>query len=370
LKNAAILAINAVDHRFSFNLTAKKIIAPQHFVESLQTFNESALAKYLVDKKKIIILLGAGVQHHPQAAAIRQQAHALAQQYHATVADLTDGANSAGAWLAGAVPHRLPGNEALNHVGLSAYEMLVKHRQAYILLNVEPDKDFANAHLATQAFSQANFVLALSTYRNPVLEMHADIILPIAAFTETSGTYVNTEGKWQSVKGMAKPIGGVRPAWKVLRALANFLQLPDFAYESSDEIRDVMQHIVAHSPASQHTQAAAIKTKKVNTQTLWRIGEVPMYAVDALTRRAPALQAAQFATEGEVNVVRIHPETAKKLGLQSGARVRVTQHAAASELILQIDTSIAEDALWIAGAIEKTNKLGDLIGEVEITAVL
>ena len=132
----------------------------------------------------------------------------------------------------------------MNHAGLNAYEMLEKApRKAYLFLNVEPDLDCANAHVVTEALKQAKCVVALSIYRNPLLDAHAHVILPMAPFTETSGTFVNALGIWQSFKGMAKPLQSTRPAWKILRALGNFLHLNDFAYESSEDVRHEVKKI-------------------------------------------------------------------------------------------------------------------------------
>jgi len=378
---AKIVAINPLDYAFNFDLTAKKITANlsealasvanafhAEFADVAVDAEAIAIADVLRDKQKVCILVGALAHHDQHAANIRFIAQKIAAATKGKVALLTDGANSAGAWLAGAIPHRHAGGVAINEVGFSAYGMLEKPRKAYILLNVEPELDCANAALACSAMTQAKFVLALSMYRNPILEQHADLILPIAPFTETSGTYVNATGEWQSFTGVAKTYQSVRPAWKVLRVLGNFLHLEGFGYESSEEIKHEVKALVEKMPTSsmQFTQPANFNLQ-TNKSRLTRIGEVPIYALDSLVRRSKPLQETQVIIEGDLAAVRIHPNTAATLHLQAGDQVRVRQAHAETQLPWIVDTRIAEGAAWIPAGIEASATLGDIMGEVEIT---
>jgi len=377
LKGATITAVNPVDYAFHFKLSAKSIIAPHHMVETLsaivkaledssqENHTVNILAEQLRNKQKPFILLGALALQHREASTLRYLAQKIATLTGARVGYMTTGANAAGAWLAGAIPHRLPGGVAINHAGLNAYEMLHKARQGYLLLNVEPD-DCANAHLAAESFKQAKCVIALSLYRHPSLEMAADVILPIAPFTETSGTFVNASGLWQSFTGVATPYAASRPAWKVLRVLANFLKLDGFDYESSEAIKhEIKSHIDHQSfitpPSFQVNESHSLQGK------LSRIGETPIYAIDNLVRHAKPLQEAQTIVQGNVTCVRLHPTTAKKWQVQDGDRVKVKQASASSELLVTLDETIAEEAAWIAAGIPETRALGDVFGEVEIT---
>ena len=232
---------------------------------------------------------------------------------------------------------------------------------------MEPGLDCANAHLAEEAFKQARYVIALSLYRDPLLETYADVILPIAPFTETSGTFINVAGDWQSFTGVAKAYAASRPAWKVLRVLANFLGLTGFDYESSEQVKHEVKALIEKMPAvippvfqqnENHNEKSVCK--------LSRIGEVPIYATDSLVRRSQPLQNAQVIMEGEMNAIRLHPETAKKWHLQDGDNVRVKQASASASLFVKVDSNIALDAAWIAAGVYATRGLGDLFGEVEI----
>jgi len=372
-RQAKIMAVNSVDYAFNFPLHAKKTIAPQHIPSTLEAIikalesssNENEIAKLLRGKQNSCILLGAQALHHPEASRIRYLAQRIANLCNAKLCLITDGANAAGAWLAGAVPHREAGGKPVSQAGLSAYEMLQKPRQAYVLLNVEPEKDCANARQAAEALKQAKFVVALSLYRNPILEAHAHVILPMASFTETSGTFVNAAGDWQSFKGMAKPFGASRPAWKILRVMGNFLHLHGFNDESSEEVKHEVSELTKQMSVgpSQFTQAVSSH----HEVKLMRIGEVPIYAVDSLARRAQPLQEAQTLMEGAIEVVRLHPNTAKKLGLSDGGVANIKQEQAIVRLSVMFDEKIAEDAVWIAGGILATAGLGDLFGPVEVS---
>ncbi|RDI46923.1 NADH-quinone oxidoreductase subunit NuoG [Aquicella lusitana] len=382
LNGAAIVAVNPVDYEFNFKLRAKKTVSPDRIPQVLAALVNDFQAKFdnvsaddetkaitevLRGKQKVSILLGAMALHHPRAATIRYLAEQLAEFTGARVGMLTDGANTAGGWLAGAVPHRHAAGEAINYCGLSAYAMLEKPRKAYLLLNVEPDLDCANAAHAIAALKQAKCVIALSMYRNPVLEAHADIILPIAPFTETAGTFINATGEWQSFNGVAQAYGLSRPAWKILRVLGNFLHLEGFGYESAEEVKHEIKALVEKN-SMEKTKLTQPDHFSLTQETagLTRIGEIPLYAVDSLVRRAKPLQDAQTLMEGDVAAIRMHPKTAAQFDLHEGSTVAVRQSSGEAQLSVMLDARIAEGAVWIAGGIAATSRLGDLIGKVEI----
>ena len=183
-----------------------------------------------------MILLGALAQRDPAFADLRLVAGALAELTGATLGYLPDGGNSVGACLAGVLPHRTLGGRAAQPAGLNVADMFAARLKSYILLGaIEPALDIASP-AALEALKAAEFVVALSPYGTA--KEFAHVILPIGTFAETSGTYVNLEGRWQSVPGAATPVGESRPAWKVLRVLGNLLNLPGFDYTSSDQITE------------------------------------------------------------------------------------------------------------------------------------
>jgi NADH-quinone oxidoreductase subunit G len=384
LAGAAVVALNMIDYDFHFNVAEKEIVAPDELPLALARIAKAlgvsdaglqsvevnakaqAIAAHLREKKSIKILLGALALNHPQAATIRSLAAAIASVTQATVVYLTEGANAAGAWVSGAIPHRGMGGKNLVKSGLDAQAMLREKLKAYLLLNVEPDLDCANPVIAIEALREAKLVIALSVFKNPVLEQYAHVILPIGPFTETSGTYVNAAGTWQSFAGAASATGESRPAWKVLRVLGNWLKLPNFEYQSSEEVLDEVTKFVAGSSATPQLRDSLAEFAKITEDKMFRIGEVPAYSGDSLVRRAEALQATQAIVEGSLSAVRLHSESARKLQCTAGQVVDVMQGKDKVSLPVVIDDRVPLRAAFIANALPSTSGLSELFGEIQI----
>ena len=152
---------------------------------------------------------------------------------------------------------------------------------------VEPNADIATPG-ALEALKSAEFVVALSPYSSA--KEFAHVILPIGTFAETSGTYVNLEGRWQSVPGAAKPVGDSRPGWKVLRVLGNLLNLPGFDYVSSDQITDEVRSAVAQASGAAPKAVTRTLQSKLALNAPAQQREVSLYQIDAVVRRSPSLQ--------------------------------------------------------------------------------
>src|SRR5690606_8195092 len=196
-------------------------------------------------------------------AEIRALAAAIAHATGASFGVLAEGANAAGAWLAGAVPHREAGGKPATPAGLTAAEMLAKPLSAYVLFNVEPWADALDKN-AAQVLAQAQLVVAMTPFASDTLRQVAHVILPIGTFAETSGTYVNLEGIWQSQAGAARPVGEARPGWKVLRVLANMLNQPGFEYTSSEQITDELRKELAQAPEFKVKRSARTLQSKLS----------------------------------------------------------------------------------------------------------
>lgn len=358
LNGAKIAAVNMVDYDFHFPLFQKIIAAPQHFISALEKLDLDLLKS----AKKSFILIGASALNHPHAAQIRAQAHRIANETGAKLGFLTEGANCAGAWIAGAVPHRGVYGSRLSQSGSDVYTMLRKPLQGYMLLNIEPEYDFANSKIAINALAQAECVVALSIFRNPVLEQYANVILPIAPFTETSGTFVNFSGRFQKFRGAANSFGDSRPAWKVLRVLGNLFNCSGFEYDSSEKIID---EIKSHPAQNNFVYSHPIKSCE-SSPGLHRIGEIPIYCGDSMVRRAKALQAAQVIVQPNLNAAHIHPGTAQQFNLKDNELVTIKQHENQVQMPVFFNEKIPRDAVWIAGGIGSAVGLGDLFGSVEV----
>jgi NADH-quinone oxidoreductase subunit G len=247
-----------------------------------------AIAQQLLDGARRHVLLGAVAQRDPAFADLRLVAAAVADLTGATLGYLPEGGNAAGAYLAGAVPHRGVGGRAAQTTGLNVADMLAARLKAYIVFGgIEPQHDIATPS-AMEALKAAECVVALSPYASA--KEYAHIVLPIGTFAETSGTYVNLEGRWQSVPGAVTPVGQARPGWKVLRVLGNLLGLPAFDYNSSDQITGEIHRQVGDAPAVAAKATARTLQSKLPFAAPATERDVPIYQVDSVVRRSSALQ--------------------------------------------------------------------------------
>ena len=255
------------------------------------TDTHRAAAQALLSGEKRAVWLGALGARHAAFADLRALAAALAQLSGASLGRIAEGGNAAGAYLAGAIPHRQAGAKALASAGLSAREMLTAPLRAYVLLGgLEPSLDTLQAE-SLRTLARAEFVVAITPFASEEVKAIAHVMLPMGTFAESSGTYVNCEGVWQSQAGAAAPLGEARPGWKVLRVLGNLLDLEGFAYQSSEEIRaEVHAACAGLAPAGYHgTHAVKLPANGVPAESAVLM-DVPTYQVDALVRRAPSLQ--------------------------------------------------------------------------------
>lgn len=381
LKGVKVIAVNMMDYRFHFKVAEKKIVAPHEFVFALAgiakalmpglaeladvtvTEQDRALAERLRAGEKTVILLGALALNHPEASMIRWLAQQIATATNGAFAMLTEGGNAAGAWISGAIPHRTVAGDRVAP-GLDARAMLEQKRDAYLLLNVDPILDCANAVAAMNALSHAKFVVSLSVFKTPALEQVAHVILPVTPFTETAGTFVNVNGDWQSFRGVATPHEESRPAWKVLRVMGNLFHLQGFDYQAADEVLHEVKSAMQHSSLVVDERKGG--TVKKSHHGLSRVGEIPIYAGDGLVRRAEALQKTQEIIEGDLGTVRMNVETAQGLGLSAGAMARVKQQGGEVRLPVMIDERVPAHAVFVAGGLDVTKELNELFGRIEV----
>jgi len=323
-----------------------------------------AIAEQLSAAAKRSIVLGSEAQMHPSYAQLQALAALIAESLNAPLGSLTSGANSAGACLAGCLPHRGVAGKAVDQPGLDAGAMIQQPLQAYVLLNVEAESDCADAHQTSNALMEARFVVSLSPFRSKAMEKYADVILPVTPFTETSGTFVNVEGQWQSFAAAVAPLGEARPAWKVLRVLGNLFDVDGFDYVSSDEIRAELE--LACAGVTPETRAAAPLTGPVPAiDGLERIADVPIYAVDSITRRASSLQ---MTADAAPLAALINSEEVKRRSLMNVEEVNVQQQGEPQRLPLVIDERIPDGCVMIAAGVPGSSELGCYGSAVHIAA--
>jgi NADH-quinone oxidoreductase subunit G len=241
-----------------------------------------AIAKSLLGGERKAILLGNAAAHHANASSLLSLAQWIAENTGATFGYLTEAANTVGAQWAKAQPQS---------GGLNAAQMLAGGLKAALLLNTEPVEDSAAGAKAVAALAAMQMVVTLSPFKTNMA--FSDVLLPIAPFTETSGSFVNAEGRLQSFHAVVKPLAETRPAWKVLRVLANMLGLPQLAFETS---QDVLKQI----------SATPLQLSNACTSEVRLAGEVDtpcvasIYQLDSLVRRAPSLQLTADAQQAAV----------------------------------------------------------------------
>jgi NADH-quinone oxidoreductase subunit G len=248
------------------------------------TDQHRAIAATLKSGERRAIWLGALAARGSRYSELRALARALAAATGASFGELAEGGNAAGAYLAGAVPHRGVGGAARTTTGLTARQMLEQTLPGYLLLNTEPWADAALPG-AVATLARARCVVAMGAYASDEMKRCAHILLPAATFAETSGTYVNLEGRWQSQGGAAKPLGSSRPAWKILRVLGNLLALANFEYQSSESVRDELKSRLEAAPQPLFRAVSTLHTAATDA-----VLDLPMYQIDPVLRRAAPLQ--------------------------------------------------------------------------------
>jgi NADH-quinone oxidoreductase subunit G len=312
-----------------------------------------AIAKSLASGKGVGIFLGNSAQQHPRASQLHALAQEAAKLAGARFGFLGEAANSVGGYVARCTP---------GANGLNAAAMLAQPRSAYLLVNVEPELDTYHPRHALAAMEAAGFVVALTPYGSAAAG-YADALLPIAPFSETPGTFVNTEGRLQGFNAVVKPLGEARPAWKVLRVLGNLLGLRGFDYDRSEQIRDeacpggdASVHLSNAVEGMQLAPAAA-------PPAIERAADVPIYFADSIVRRAESLQQTSDAA-----VPRAFANAALlgKLGITPGARVRVRQDGGEAVVAIERDDRLADGVVRLAAAHPTTARLGGMFDAITV----
>ena len=334
------------------------------------------IAASLASGERAAVLLGSTAVNAPDASRIAATAQLIAQLASGQLGFLTAGANTVGGYLAGAVPTK---------GGKTAAAMFAEPLKAYVVLHAEPLLDVDQGAQALAALKAAQFAVALTPYATGARDW-AHVLLPIAPFTETSGTFVNAQGLAQSFKGTVAPRGQTRPGWKVLRVLGNVLHLAGFDDESSESVRDAVLSggvagrlsnqlqgelaTLALGETSNAASASGLTAMTASTTSanstglkLERVADVPIFRTDAMVRRAQALQ---DAAASRAPVARMHANTLTQLGIAQGAQVLVKAAAGQVVLAAEQDNTLALGAVRIAAGFEQTVALGGAFGQLSV----
>ena len=313
------------------------------------------MADKLLSGANAAVLIGSAAIAHPQAADLHVLAQFIAEQTGATLGFLPVGGNAVGASL-------------VNANGVGVESVLSGDLKAVLLMNIEPDSDLPNPLQARAALAKANTVIALSAYKsNDLLEV-ADVMLPITPFTETVSTFVNAEGRAQTVQPAVKPLGDSRPAWKVLRVLGDLLNLDGFLYNLPEE---VLGEALGDSYCTRLNNQATANTvaygNLVPLNSLERIADVNIYAADPIVRRSSALQLTRDAKRGIQ--VGLGQKLFVELGLTEGDAVKVTQGNQSIVMPVSLEADLAPGVVRVSAGTVASAKLGSMFGPVTVSKV-
>ncbi len=316
------------------------------------------IAASLASGEKAGVFLGNFAEQHPAATELHVLAQALAEILACPFGFLGTAANSVGGHVAACAPTG-------KNSGRNAREMIESPLRAYLLLGVEPELDMRNPRQAVAAMKQAELVVAMSPFQHGATE-YAHVMLPIAPFTETAGTFISTEGRVQSFAGVVKPLGETRPAWKVLRVLGNLLGLAGFEHDGADDAQREVLHGKTEIVNKNNNLKLTLGALAAAGSGIARIAEVPIYAADALARRAPSLQKTRDA---QPPVATLNRALADQLGLLDGDFVRVVQDGGEVTVAYAIDEKLPADCVRLAAARAETAALGAAAAPVTIERV-
>ncbi len=324
-------------------------------VESAQVDEATvAIAESLLAGEKKAIFLGNVAEQVAQSGQLHALAAELARLTGASLGFIGEAANSVGGYVAGALP-----------TALNAYEMFVQPRQAYVLMGLEPEFDCVNPGLAMAALRQAALTVMLTPFKHAVAMEYADVMLPVAPFAETSGTYVSTEGRVQSVSGVCRPQGEARPGWKVLRVLGNVLALPGFDYESSEQVRDEMIPAdTAFVEGLDNGIDLPLSLDAGAPMELQRVADVPVYRTDILVRHAASLQETKDAAAPPQACM--NPVTLTDFGLTVGMQICARQDEGEAVFAVGMDAAVPVGCIRIAAAHTATTMLGEMFGSINV----
>jgi NADH-quinone oxidoreductase subunit G len=374
-RGAQISVVHAADDDLLMAVSGKLIAAPSLLPERLAqvvkavaelkgaasglevTVSPEArqIAESLASGQNTAVLLGSFAQQHERAATLNALAQQLAGYLGGRCGLLGEAANSVGGYAAKAVP---------TAGGMNAAQMLAEPRKAYVILGAEPELDCADGAQAVAALQQAETVVVLSPFKSEAAMAYADAILPVSPFTETSGTFVNMEGRVQSFQAVNRPLGDTRPGWKVLRVLGNLLKLEGFDQESSEAVRDEILGTARPDFIAGLDNAIEGATLDLAAGSgLERIADVPIYFADPLVRRAPSLQRTRDAAEP---TARMNAATLARLGLTAGTAVKVSLGGTPSRLVAALDAGVADHCVRVAAGHASTASLGALGGAITV----
>ena len=334
---------------------AKSVSAPVGIANLSVSESAQKIADSMLSGSSKAVLLGSAAVSHPALSNLHVLAQFIADNTGATLGFLPVGGNAVGAAL-------------VNANGAGMESVLSGDRRAMILMNIEPDADLPNPEQARAALAKSNTVIAFSAFKSPDLLEVADVILPISTFTETMSTFVNAEGRVQTIQPSVKPLADSRPAWKVLRVLGGLLGLEGFLLNMPEEVLGEALSENYCSKLNNRSHLSALSNDhQVALTSLERLTDVNIYAGDQIVRRSSALQLTRDAKRG--NQVGLDKKLFSQLGLNEGDLVSVTQGNQTVNMPATLEANLALGAVRISAGTVISAKLGPMFGPVTVSKV-
>lgn len=379
-KGAQVSVIHAADEDLLMPLIARSIVAPELLVSELAqvviaaaalkgavvdsalnlpslSVSESAqqIAASLVSGNDSAVFLGNFAEQSPYAAQLQALAQELVRIVGGRFGFLGEAANSVGGYLA---------NAAANSGSLNVAQILSGTQRALVVLNAELELDCYDSAQAKAALTAAETVVVLSAFKSAGALEYADVLLPVSPFAETSGTFVNTEGRVQSFNAVSRPKGDSRPAWKVLRVLGNLLEIPGFDQDSSEAVKKQVLGLNSDVSSKLSNGIKGVVVSVIDSvKGFTRVADVPIYAADALVRRSSSLQKTRDAQQP---VARMNSQTLAQVGVVSGDKVKLSQGAGSVTLDAELDDGVATGGVRVAAAYPSVAVLGGLQGRISV----
>lgn len=327
---------------------------PKHLEKEFKnvevTSTHQAIAEQLSNANKAAILIGNYAQSCLEYSAISYLAENIARLSGATLHTIPYASNIAGACLTGLLPHRQAMAQAVTKPGMNIKEMFATEIKTFFLLSLEPELDCVQAYQALNAMQAADCVISLTAYKSDTMLDYADVLLPIAGFAETSGHKMNITGETQAYNGAVMPQGEARPAWKILRVMANEFGLDGFEYSSSEEVFSEFESALE---TFLHEQATIIQTNSEIEIDIFKqepditiLVTTPTNSVDSLVRHAEALQATNLIADGSLH---ISADIAEKFSLEDDDKVTISVDDKSLNLPIVVDTRLAKNCVLLHG---------------------
>ena len=326
---------------------------------------QQTIAMRLANASNATLFVGDLANNHPHASKIRSLTKLISTLTNSQLIILPTANSTAADITKQLLANDGHSKDKANQSALNAKQVWQKNLRSYVLFGVEPELDCVNPVAVEKSLQQASFVVSINSFVTDNILSTADVILPLATFAESSGTFVGVDGQWQSYSGAINAKADSRPGWKILRVLGNLANLKGFDYVSSPDVRDEVQDQLNLQSAS--TKSPYIPESLSIKNTLTTISEVPMYQTDAIVRRSEALQ--KTPENQRAYIARMNSAEAEKQGL-TGAKNIIVDHADNQiEMPFEIDDAIADACIYIAAGIIETAMLGAAFSEVQVQAI-